>query len=114
MPDVVLAAVIVRSREFSVVGSELLTLAPGARVQKGLPVGSGAPEARPLTVQWTAGLLDEQTSHAREARDPSRLLEQGPDRQRTPGSCSGGVSSIDGASESGILTIRRIEVAVKH
>jgi hypothetical protein len=28
------------------------------------------------------------------------VLEQGPDRQRTPGWCSGGVSSICGASES--------------
>ena len=28
------------------------------------------------------------------------VLEQGPDRQRAPGCCSGGVSSIDGASES--------------
>jgi hypothetical protein len=34
--------------------AEWLTLAPGARVPVGLPVGSGAPEARPLTVQWTA------------------------------------------------------------
>ena len=75
----------------------------------GLPVGSGAPEARPLTVQWTAWLLDEQTSDAREARDPSRLLEQGPDRQRTPGSCSGGMSSINEASESCTLTFGRKE-----
>ncbi len=74
-----------------------------------VPVGSGAPEARPLTVQLTAGLLDEQTSHAREARDSSRLLEQGPDRQRTPGSCSGGLSSIDEASESGTLFFGRKE-----
>ena len=51
----------------------MLTLAPGARVPMGLPVGSGAPG----TVQWTAGLMAEQPSHAREARDPSRLLEQG-------------------------------------
>jgi|LakMenE18May11ns_1017448.scaffolds.fasta_scaffold9957467_14 hypothetical protein len=29
-----------------------------------------------------------------------RVLEQGPDRQRAPTGCSGGVSSIDGASES--------------
>ena len=28
------------------------------------------------------------------------VLEQGPDRQRAPDCCSGGVSSIDGASES--------------
>jgi hypothetical protein len=38
--------------------------------------------------------------HARNVRDPSRVLEQGPDRQRAPGWCSGGVSSINGASES--------------
>jgi hypothetical protein len=38
--------------------------------------------------------------HARNVRDPSRVLEQGPDRQRAPDWCSGGVSSIDGASES--------------
>ena len=31
-----------------------LTLAPGARVPVGLPVGSGAPEVRTLTEQWTA------------------------------------------------------------
>jgi hypothetical protein len=30
----------------------------------------------------------------------SGMLEQGPDRQRAPRCCSGGVSSIDGASES--------------
>jgi hypothetical protein len=38
--------------------------------------------------------------YARNVRDPSRVLEQGPDRQRTPVGCSGGVSSISGASES--------------
>jgi len=38
--------------------------------------------------------------HARNVRDPSRVLEQGPDRQRAPDWCSGGVSSICGASES--------------
>jgi hypothetical protein len=32
--------------------------------------------------------------------DPSRVLEQGPDRQRAPTGCCGGVSSICGASES--------------
>ncbi len=37
---------------------------------------------------------------ARNIRDPSRVLEQGPDRQRAPTGCSGGVSSINGASES--------------
>ena len=35
-------------------GAEWLTLAPGARVPAGLPYWSGVPEARPLTVQWTA------------------------------------------------------------
>ncbi len=38
--------------------------------------------------------------HAGNVRDPSRVLEQGPDRQRAPDWCSGGVSSIRGASES--------------
>jgi hypothetical protein len=37
---------------------------------------------------------------ARNARDPSKMLEQGPDRQRAPCRCSGGLSSIRGASES--------------
>ena len=36
--------------------------------------------------------------HARNVRDPSRVLEQGPDRQRAPGAWRGGVSSIAGAS----------------
>ncbi len=36
------------------VGAEWLTRAPGARVPVGLPDGAGEPEARPLTVQWTA------------------------------------------------------------
>jgi len=71
--------------------SELPALAPGARCQWGRSAGSGAPGA----VQWTAT-----ASHARNVRDPSRVLEQGPDRQRTPDWCSGGVSSINGASES--------------
>ena len=38
--------------------------------------------------------------HARNIRDPSRVLEQGPDRQRAPDVCCGGLSSIRGASES--------------
>ena len=66
-------------------GAEWLTLAPGARFPVGLPYGSGAPEARPLTVQWTAAEhTHTAVSHAREARDPMRVLEQGPDRQRAP------------------------------
>ena len=44
-------------------------------------------------MQWTA-------IAARNIRDPLRVLEQGPDRQRAPIWCSGGVSSINGASES--------------
>ena len=40
------------------------------------------------------------TSRAGDIRDPLRVLEQGPDRQRAPIWCSGGVSSISGASES--------------
>jgi hypothetical protein len=35
------------------------------------------------------------------------MLEQGPDRQRAPCRCSGGLSSIRGASESDALTIGR-------
>ena len=72
-------------------GAELPALAPGARCPSGRSVWSGAPQA----VQWTAKLR-----HARNISDPSRVLEQGPDRQRAPGCCSGGVSSINGASES--------------
>ena len=37
---------------------------------------------------------------ARTISDPLSVLEQGPDRQRAPDWCSGGVSSINGASES--------------
>ena len=32
----------------------------------------------------------EQPRHAKNVRDPSRVLEQGPDRQRAPDWCSGG------------------------
>ena len=71
--------------------AELLALAPGARCRLGRSVGSGAPRA----MQWTATEI-----HAGNVRDPSRVLEQGPDRQRAPDGCSGGVSSIGGASES--------------
>jgi hypothetical protein len=69
--------------------AELPALAPGARCRLGRSVGSGAPWA----MQWTA--IRPGTSV-----DPSRVLEQGPDRQRAPTGCSGGVSSINGASES--------------
>jgi hypothetical protein len=44
-------------------------------------------------------------------RDPLRVLEQGPDRQRAPCQCSGGLSSIRGASESDAHTIGRLAVA---
>jgi len=71
--------------------AELPALAPGARCLGGRSVRSGAPRA----MQWTATLR-----HARNIRDPLRVLEQGTDRQRTPDWCSGGVSSICGASES--------------
>ncbi len=47
----------------------------------------------PGRCQWTATVHDK-VSHAREASDPLRVLEQGPDRQRTPGGCSGGVCSM--------------------
>ena len=61
-------------------GAELLTLAP---------------EARQLTVQWTAAEHTQTVvSHAREVSDPMRVLEQGPDRQRAPGCCLGGLSSM--------------------
>ena len=75
-------------RWFSVVGG-----AAGAgtwgQVSRGTFRRSGAPQA----MQWTA-------VQARNIRDPLRVLEQGPDRQRAPICCSGGVSSINGASES--------------
>ena len=77
----------------SVVGAELPALAPGAMGPVGRSVGSGAPQAgpsaEPSTMQWTATVR-----HAWNVSDPSRVLEQGPDRQRTPGGCSGGVSSM--------------------
>ena len=75
--------------------AELPALAPGARCRVGRSVGSGAPEA----VQWTA-CVPSRKNNARNISDPSGMLEQGPDRQRAPGCCSGGVSSINGASES--------------
>ena len=76
-------------------GAELPALAPGARCRVGRSIGSGAPEA----VQWTA-CVPSRKNHAMNVSDPSRMLEQGPDRQRAPRCCSGGVSSINGASES--------------
>ncbi len=69
--------------------AELPALAPGARCRGRRSVRSGAPEA----MQWTA-------VQARNIGDPLRVLEQGPDRQRAPIWCSGGLSSIRGASES--------------
>ena len=80
--------IVFRSDDFQL-WSELPALAPGARCRLGRSVGSGAPRA----MQWTA--IRPGTSV-----DPSRVLEQGPDRQRAPTGCSGGVSSINGASES--------------
>ena len=80
--------IVFRSDDFQL-WSELPALAPGARCRLGRSVGSGAPKA----MQWTA--IRPGTSG-----DPSRVLEQGPDRQRAPTGCSGGVSSINGASES--------------
>ena len=60
--------------------------------------GSGAP----IGLDWLDGAVQWTTRdhQVRNVRDPLRLLEQGPDRQRTPRCCSGGVSSIVGASES--------------
>ena len=81
-------------RWFSVVGG-----AAGAgtwgQVSKGTFRRSGAPEAMQWKVTEHVG-----NSHARNIRDPLRVLEQGPDRQRAPICCSGGLSSIRGASES--------------
>ena len=51
------------------------------------------------------GVGPHQELHARNIRDPSKMLEQGPDRQRAPCRCSGGLSSIRGASESDAHTI---------
>ena len=46
-------------------------------------------------MQWTAAEHTQTVvSHAREVSDPMRVLEQGPDRQRAPGCCSGGLSSM--------------------
>ena len=39
-------------------------------------------------MRWTVT-----TGHARQARDPLRVLEQGPGGQRTPDACPGGVPS---------------------
>jgi hypothetical protein len=43
--------------------AELPALAPGARCRLGRSVGSGAPEAGPLAVQWTATGLFQQNSY---------------------------------------------------
>jgi len=80
--------IVFRSKSFQL-WAESPALAPGARCRGCRSVRSGAPRA----MQWTA-------IAARNIRDPLRVLEQGPDRQRAPVWCSGGVSSIDGASES--------------
>ncbi len=91
------AVIVFRSGGFQL-WAELPALAPGARCRVGRSVGSGAPE----TVQWRATGLLEQSSRDTPGTSeiPSRVLEQGPDRQRAPTDCSGGVSSINGASES--------------
>ncbi len=77
------------------------------RVTSGTFERSGAPGANARSV--VNGAVDGdgsvRTRSAENVRDPSRVLEQGPDRQRTPGLCSGGVSSITGASESRAPTI---------
>jgi hypothetical protein len=86
--------IVFRSKSFQL-WAELPALAPGARCPSGRSMGSGAPQA----VQWTA-CVPSRKWHARNISNPSRVLEQGPDRQRTPDCCSGGVSSINGASES--------------
>jgi hypothetical protein len=88
------AVIVCRSGGFQL-WAELPALAPGARCRLGRSVGSGAPQA----MQWTA-CVSSRKSHARNIRDPSRVLEQGPDRQRAPDVWCGGVSSINGASES--------------
>ena len=44
------------------------------------------------TFRWVRGTSSDAVAgdHARNVRDPSRVLEQGPDRQRAPTDCSGG------------------------
>ena len=69
------------------------SLAPGARCRAGRAVGSGAAAA----VQWTAS-ISSRNMHARNITSAQKLFEQGPDRQRAPGRCSGGLSSILGRS----------------
>ena len=64
-------------------GAEWLTLAPGARVPLGLPHGSGAPEARPLTVQWTAA----EHTH-------SGVTRQGSQRSDESGGAGAGSSAL--------------------
>jgi hypothetical protein len=88
--------IVVRSESLQL-WAELPALAPGARCLGGRSVRSGAPEAGPEG-SAVSGAVD--GHQARNIRDPLRVLEQGPDRQRAPDVCSGGVSSICGASES--------------
>ena len=56
------------------------------------------------TFHWvrgtSGGAMDGDSATRQERHIWSEMLEQGPDRQRTPVWCSGGVSSINGASES--------------
>jgi hypothetical protein len=48
------AVVLMQVKNERIVRAELLALAPGARCRLGRSVGSGAPQAGPLTMQWTA------------------------------------------------------------
>ena len=76
-------------------------LGPG--VEWDVPLGPG--HLRRSRERCSGRRGSHQELHARNIRDPSKMLEQGPDRQRAPGPCSGGLSSICGASESDAYTI---------
>ena len=74
-------------RESLVLGSERLAQVPGARCRVGRSVGSGAP-----CCFGVSGAVD--------GRAVARTAVTRLERQRAPGVCSGGVSSITEASES--------------
>jgi anti-sigma factor ChrR (cupin superfamily) len=91
--------------------AELPALAPGARCLGGRstsPGHLGRCNGRPLLFKQCVKQCmkpmrearRQTNSWVRNITDPLRVLEQGPDRQRAPCWCSGGLSSIRGASES--------------
>ena len=57
-------------------------------------------------MQWTAWISSRKVTPGTSVIR-REVLEQGPDRQRAPDRCSGGVSSIRGASESDAHTMDR-------